>query len=109
MSQFTIEIRNAATGEAKNFHDKQGIADFLAGRADADQWEGFQNLGELPPPSEGAAPSKSQAKRLAAQKAPEPTSVPAPAKKSIRSRVTGAVKAVAKKVAAKTSGKSRSR
>jgi hypothetical protein len=46
---FSIEIRNAISGEAKTFASKQDVANFLAGK-DRAEWEGYQNLGELPEP-----------------------------------------------------------
>jgi hypothetical protein len=52
--EFRIFIRNTVTGEEQNFADKQAIADFLAGREDAADWEGYQNLGELPVATDAA-------------------------------------------------------
>ena len=46
-----IEIRNRETGEAKNLPTLQAVADFLADREDAKDWDGHQALGKLPKPS----------------------------------------------------------
>ncbi len=43
-----IEITHTQTGEYKNFPGKQEVADFLAGRDDADQWTGHERYGALP-------------------------------------------------------------
>ena len=45
---FLLPIRNTATGEERNFSDKQQIANFLASCADPQQWEGWAHLGNLP-------------------------------------------------------------
>jgi hypothetical protein len=47
----TIELRHTHTGHARTFQDRQHVADFLTTEPDTDVWEGWQNLGELPPPS----------------------------------------------------------
>ena len=46
-----IEIRNVETGHSRSFFTKQEIADFLADRPATENWEGYQNLGQLPAPS----------------------------------------------------------
>ncbi len=45
---FLLPIRNVETGEERNFSDKQQIANFLAGCANPQQWEGWGHLGVLP-------------------------------------------------------------
>ena len=89
-----IEIRNAKTGEAKALNDRQHVADFLAGRDDAEDWEGVSNLGPLPAPSvesKAYGPNVDAPKEIARQlkRAPvakaaakkPPAKKPAPAKK----------------------------
>jgi hypothetical protein len=46
-----IEITHAKTGEFKTLPGKQEVADFLAGRDDADQWTGHERYGALPDPT----------------------------------------------------------
>ncbi len=53
---FLLPIRNAETGEERNFSDKQQIADFLATCANPQQWEGWSHLGPLPVAQIQAAP-----------------------------------------------------
>jgi hypothetical protein len=48
---FLIPIRNKDTGEEKNFFGPQEIADFLAGREDAQAWTGWEFIGTLPAPT----------------------------------------------------------
>ena len=46
---FALPLRNVATGEERNFSDKQQISNFMAGCVDPQQWEGWAHLGPLPP------------------------------------------------------------
>ncbi len=124
--QFLIPLRNAVTGEEKNFHNKQQIADFLASREDDADWEGHACLGQLPEPTPaGEVPvepvpveTPEQAAVLAtavveniepAQVDTTPAAVAAapakPAKKSLLDRAVQTLKpkkAAAKKAPAKT-------
>ncbi len=54
--QFPIPLRNAETGEERNFHDKQAVSDFFGSGADHNVWTGWENLGELPLPTPPADP-----------------------------------------------------
>jgi hypothetical protein len=53
--EFMIAIRNAITGEEKNFPSLQHIADFLCGRDDSQDWGGHENMGPLPEPTAAVA------------------------------------------------------
>lgn len=46
-----IEITHAQTGEFKALPGKQEVADFLAGRDDANEWTGHERYGSLPAPT----------------------------------------------------------
>ena len=54
--QFSMTVRNFATGEEKNFLDKQALADFLATQDSAEDWTGHDAYGELPAPTGTAEP-----------------------------------------------------
>jgi hypothetical protein len=96
--QFLIPLRNAKTGEEKNFHTKQQVADFLDSREDDADWEGHAHLGALPEPTpvepEEAAPEGT-----------EPPALEAPASNPVARAVAAVKKAVTKKPAAKKAAK----
>lgn len=118
--QFLIPLRNAATGEERNFHNKQEVADFLASREDDADWEGHTCLGKLPEPTPAGedpvepvpveTPEQAEALKVEAQASEQvereakPTAeVATPVKQE--SAVKRAIKAVADKVARKPAAK----
>lgn len=79
--RFPIPVRNAQTGEEKNFFDKQEIADFLATTENPADWEGWSHLGDLPAATEPVTVEEPQApaevEPVAPVADPEPTEPPA--------------------------------
>ena len=101
-----IEIRNRETGEAKTLPTLQAVADFLADREDAKDWDGHQALGKLPKPSreqDDKKPEENEAPADGAQDEPgEPESQKAAeASEPKKAAPAKTAKPAAKKVAAK--------
>jgi len=111
--QFLIPLRNAVTGEEKNFHNKQQIADFLASRDDDADWEGHACLGQLPEPTPAGevpiepvpveTPEQAEALKQEANAPvePAPAAPAAPAAKPVKA----AKPSLAKRVVEKLTGK----